>query len=289
MGSLARRLAPLLAAILLVATGCGGSSAPFGLAVPATPSPSHVDTASVDSLLLDRAMPYTVWLPPGYDSDPKRRYPVLYLLHGMDGSHRQWLDLGAATAADTLVTAGEIPRFLIVMPEGERGYWMDQMNGGPRWGTYMASEVVAAVDARYRTIARRDARAIGGLSMGGHGALQLAMNHPDEFGAVGAHSPALRREDQAMPFFGRGRDFASRDPISLVTAKPDVARGLKLWIDIGDRDRWAAGAEELHRDLDRLGIPHTWRETEGDHLASYWTANLPDYLRFYGAALASAR
>jgi enterochelin esterase-like enzyme len=72
-----------------------------------------------------------------------------------------------------------------------------------------------------------------------------------------------------------------------VTARPDAARRSKLWIDIGSNDRWAAGAEDLHRELERLGIAHAWREPEGDHVSSYWTANLPDYLRFYGSALAA--
>jgi S-formylglutathione hydrolase FrmB len=289
VGPVARRLVPLAAALLIVASSCGGSG-PLGLAAfTAPPSASRVEAQSVDSLLLERTLPYTVYLPAGYDTEPKRRYPAIYLLHGMDGTHRQWLDLGAATAADDLMKSGEMPRAIIVMPEGERGYWMDQANDGPRWGSYVTDEVVRTIDARYRTIARRDGRAIGGLSMGGHGALQLAMNHPDEFVAVGAHSPALRGEYQAMPYFGRGREFAARDPMSLVTAQPDVARGFALWIDIGNGDRWAPGAEALHQRLEDLGIPHRWRETVGEHAASYWSAQLPDYLRFYGAALASAR
>lgn len=291
VGTLVRCVAPLCAALLLVASACGGSAGPLGLGSPppAPPSASRVEAGTVDSLILDRTMPYTVYVPPGYDTDPKRRYPTLYLLHGMDGSHRQWLDLGAAATADQLLATHEIPGFIIVMPEGERGYWMDQASGGPRWGSYVADEVVGTIDARYRTIARREGRAIGGISMGGHGALQLAMNHPDQFAAVGAHSPALRHEGDAMPYFGRGRDFASRDPISLVTSRPEVARRFAIWIDIGDRNRWAPGAEALHRDLERLGVPHRWSEPAGDHASAYWTANLPDYLRFYGGAFAPTR
>lgn len=276
------------AIVLVVACGAPAASTVAQIIAPAGASPSRVESGMVESAALGRPMPYTVYVPAGYDSHPSRHYSVVYLLHGMGGSDRQWLDLGAASTADALFASG-VPPFLIVMPEGERGYWMDQADGGPHWGTYVTDDLVGAIDHRYRTVARRDGRAIGGISMGAHGALQLSMNHPDEFAAIGAHSPALRREAQAMSYFGHGADYAARDPISLIAAHPDTAKRFKIWIDVGDRDPWAPGAELLHSELSELGVPHQWHEQAGDHVSAYWSADLPDYLRFYASALAAPR
>lgn len=286
-----RSLAAAVGAAVLALAACAAPAATRvadGVAAPPTASASRIESGMVDSAALGRPMPFTAYLPAGYDSDPKRSYPVVYLLHGMDGSDRQWLDLGAAGAADEVIAAGAQP-FLIVMPEGERGYWMDQADGGPRWGSYVADDVIRAVDQRYRTVARREGRAIGGLSMGAHGALQLSMNHPDVFSVVGAHSPALRQQSQAMPYFGRGADYAARDPISLVAARPDVARRFSIWVDVGDHDRWAPGAELLHHEMSELGVPHRWHESSGEHAAAYWSAHLREYLRYYASALAAER
>jgi enterochelin esterase-like enzyme len=142
------------------------------------------------------------------------------------------------------------------------------------------------IDTRYRTIPDRGARAIGGMSMGGHGALQLAMNHPEEFGIVGAHSIALRRQDQAFDFFGRGPDYASRDPVSLCEAKAATARSFTLWIDIGANDPWSGAAQAFHQQLASEQIPHRWSLNPGGHNDAYWSAHVRDYLAFYGQAFA---
>lgn len=234
-------------------------------------------------------MPYFAYLPPGYDTQRERRYPVLYMLHGMSGSSGEWLDIGLVAAADLVFGMAGIEPFIVVLPQGDQAYWMDHANGGPRWGTYVAREVVPTIDARYRTLARRGSRAVGGLSMGGHGALQLSLNFPDVFGVAGAHSPTIRREDQALVFFGKGADFAARDPESLVRAKPDVARRLAIWIDIAATDSWAPAARSLHALLDQLGIPHEWRTPPGEHTDQYWNTMLPAYLRFYAQTFAGAR
>src|SRR5207247_1847597 len=98
---------------------------------------------------------------------------------------------------------------------GENGYWVDHVNGGEKWGSYVADDLVGEIDTRFQTIASRSARAIGGNSMGGHGALQLALNHGDEFSVVGADSIALRSFDIAPAFFGDRTSYAYRDPISI--------------------------------------------------------------------------
>ena len=138
-----------------------------------------------------------VFLPPGY-FDGARRYPVLYLLHGWGGwdtriHDSEWDLYKTFTIADNMMRAGQMPPLIIVVPEGGHNYWFNHAVDNERWGDYVAAEVVNYVDATFRTLPRRESRAIGGLSMGGLGAIQLALNHPAEFSVVGMRSPTLRR------------------------------------------------------------------------------------------------
>jgi S-formylglutathione hydrolase FrmB len=166
---------------------------------------------------------------------------------------------------------------------------VNHADGGPRWADYVVQDLVAHVDATYRTVPMRESRAIGGISMGGHGALQLALNNPTLFGAVGAHSPALRARDQAPVFLGGlmmalsptavpPQAYAVRDPISLVGR---AQQKLPIWIDIGDSDRWHARADELRSALKVKGWEYVWSPAPGDHEDAYWARRLPEYIAWY--------
>ena len=236
-------------------------------------------------------MDYIVYLPPGYDADPRARYTVAYALHGASGKDTEWRDLGLLTAADRLMRARIIPPFILVLPRGDLEYWVDHVidpstgANGEKWGTYTAKEVVAAIDAKYRTIAAASARAVGGMSMGGHGAIQLALNFPGVYGAIAATSPSLRPEGDAPTFLGFGADFAARDPLSLIKAKPDLARQYTWWLDSAQSDPWIAPATTIHTTLVAMGIPHSWSSPPGGHTAEYWSSRVEDYLWFYASAL----
>jgi len=244
-----------------------------------------VDTRTFESASLGRTMPYRIYLPPGYSEESTRYYPVVYLLHGMGGSDQQWQQVGIVAAADRLISSGAIAPVIIVMPEGERAYWVDHATDGERWGRYTAVDVVADVESHFRTLVGKQSRAIGGLSMGAHGAVQLALNYPGEFGAVGAHSLVLRRYGSAPSYFGTTAEFAKRDPMQIVATKGKSGCSFALWIDIGDKDPWAPLASDFNSELSSLGVPHQWHLWSGDHSGEYWSAHLDDYLRFYGAAL----
>jgi len=249
---------------------------------------SSVQRRTFASAALGRTMPYYAYLPPGYE-ETGRSYPVLYLLHGMGGSYEEWRSFGIFDAADRMIRSGEIEPVVIVLPQGDRAYWVDHANGGPAWGRYTASDLVAEVDGRFRTLIGAETRAIGGLSMGAHGALQLALNYPGTFGVVGAHSLVLRRPDTAPAYFGGATEYAKRDPMSIVRARPELARSVSLWIDIGEQDPWSPIARQFNTLLDGLRIRHEWRIGPGDHSAAYWSGNLARYLRYYDRALARAR
>jgi S-formylglutathione hydrolase FrmB len=132
-----------------------------------------------------------VYLPPGYETGTQR-YPVLYLLHGIVGTYKdftEWLKI--APAMDALIAAGTRP-FIVVMPNGGNVYGGAFYSNSPvvgNWETYITSELVAKIDREFRTHARASSRGIAGHSMGGFGAINLGMKHPDVFGSVYAISP----------------------------------------------------------------------------------------------------
>jgi enterochelin esterase-like enzyme len=279
---------PIVMALLAALAGCGATAerdaALDALAEAAVAPLDSVRGAAFHSPALDQDLSYLIWQPPGYAADPDYRYPVLYLLHGIGGDNREWLGYGVDEAAACLLAAGRIQPFLIVLPQGDEAYWLNHADG-PRWGDAIAQDLVAHVDATYRTIPDRASRAVGGLSMGGHGALQLAFNHPDVFGVAGAHSPTLRPRGEAPYYFADPATFTKVDPISHAR-HDDGLSTIRLWIDAGDADPWLPRIELLHETLDRRAVAHTWQLWEGDHASEYWAAHVADYLLFYSQALA---
>jgi enterochelin esterase-like enzyme len=298
MGKAGMRARWYLLVLLLAAglVGCRGSLEPDAADADLPADAAEPGGAPVDAVLdlsfyspaLGREMSALVLLPADYDADPARRYPVLYLLHGIGGDNREWLGYGADETAACLSAAGRIAPLLIVLPQGDEGYWLNHADDGPRWGDAVATDLVAQVDGLYRTIPDRAGRAVGGLSMGGHGALQLAFNHPDVFGVAGAHSPTLRPRAEAPYYFADSATYAKVDPITLAR-RGEGAGQVRLWVDAGDADPWLGRIELLHDTLDRRGIAHVWQVWEGEHESEYWTAHVADYLTFYGKTLAGEK
>src|ERR1700759_3050853 len=137
------------------------------------------ETVPFESRLVGAALPYKVILPPGYDrgSSKHRRYPVVYLLHGLKGSANDWVS-NRAHLADY---AAQYP-FIIVVPEGHDGWYTDSATvPNEKYESYIIEELIPDVDRRFRTIASREGRAIAGLSMGGYGSLKFGLKYPDRF------------------------------------------------------------------------------------------------------------
>jgi enterochelin esterase-like enzyme len=110
---------------------------------------------------LDREMSYYVYFPPGYGTEGQR-YPVLYMLHGGGGSKDEWLAYGLVDSLDRLIASHDVQPMILVLPQGDTGYWVNQPNGGARWGDYVATDLVRQVDATFRTRETAAQRAIGG-------------------------------------------------------------------------------------------------------------------------------
>ena len=149
---------------------------------------------------------------------------------------------------------GSIRPFILVLPHGEQGYWVDQV-GGPQWSTYLVKDVVPEIDKHYRTKADQADRAIGGFSMGAHGALQIPINFPGVFSIVGANSPSFRPRAEVQSYFGNDAPVRAARPGPTLRGAPgdrpepdDLAR-LRL------AGRLQAGATDLQAGADRQRHP----------------------------------
>jgi S-formylglutathione hydrolase FrmB len=156
--------------------------------LPCSPHTGTVITRQIQSEAIGQTKSYNLYLPPNWcELDD---LPLLVMLHGLHGDNTDWVDKGHLDdAATTLISAGELAPLIILMPDGDDSFYINGSKGD--YETYIIGELIGAVDQNFPTAATRDTRFIGGLSMGGFGALYLGLRHPDMFSAIGAHSPAL--------------------------------------------------------------------------------------------------
>jgi enterochelin esterase-like enzyme len=207
---------------------------------------------------------FRVYLPACYGMEKDMHYPVLYLLHGQSFNDDQWDRLGADEALDSLITEGEAPPFIIVMPK-ESNYMINQWES--KYGLALAEELVPWVDAHYQTCSDRACRAIGGLSRGAGWAMRIGLIYWQTFGAIGAHSLA--------PFRG---DFNAA-PLWIKAIPPDELP--RIWIDVGNRDFMADPARVWKDRLDDYKVPNEWVVLPGSHNEKYWSENVSVYLHWY--------
>ena len=219
----------------------------------------------VSSELLPKRLDFKLYLPPCYQEQPERHYPVLYLIHGKSYTHDQWDRIGADEMADKLIVAGETAPFIIVMPRDR--IWVEPPED--QFGEAIIAELIPWIDENYRTIPEREYRAIGGLSRGAAWAVHLGLGHWELFSVVGAHSMASFYEDQRKITGWLEEMQAEGTP--------------RIFVDVGRRDfeeirnstEWFG---ELLRELD---IPHEWYFFTGTHNEEYWSSHMEQYIRFY--------
>jgi enterochelin esterase family protein len=217
-----------------------------------------------DSLITTNpAQEFLIYLPPCYQAIDSRSYPVLYLLHGQTYTDDQWVRIGAVDHADRMILSGEIPPFIIVFPDDR--YW--NLPPGPGFGDRLL-DLVPYVDKNYRTLEDREHRAIGGLSHGGGWVIRLGLTHPDIFGALGLHSPAVLLGDDGY--------------IESWIRKIPEASMPRLWLDIGDRDKELGNARLMDMILSDNDFPHEFYVYLGEHTEAYWSSHMEKYLRWYG-------
>ena len=227
----------------------------------------------------------SVYTPAGYNPCGKTRYPVLYVLHGIGGDEDAWLEQGrAAQILDNLIASGQAKPMIVVFTNGNisqeaapgqnsTGYVRPTMQLPKTMeGTFETSfpEIVKFIDANYKTIARKQSRAICGLSMGGFHTLYISLNYPDMFNYSGMFSAAIGVDGQQMcPMY---ENFDAK-LATYFSKKPAL-----LWIGCGKTDFLYKSNIDFMAKMDANGQPYKYMETEGGHIWRNWRIYLSEFV-----------
>jgi S-formylglutathione hydrolase FrmB len=243
-----------------------------------------VDTAIIYSNCMHKNVKCVIIMPDQYANDTAH-FPALYLLHGWSGNYSDWVKM-----APDLLHAVDKNGFLVVCPDGDYDSWYfnSPIDTSMKYETDVALEIPAYVDAHYRTIANRNARAISGLSMGGHGALYVAIKHKDIFGAAGSMSGGV--DFRPFPenwgikkylgdYTSHKENWDNNVVINLVDSLQND--DLKIIFDCGVSDFFIQVNRDLHQKLLDKKIDHDYVERPGEHNWIYWNNSVQYQLLFF--------
>jgi S-formylglutathione hydrolase FrmB len=212
-------------------------------------------------------------------------YSVFYLLHGLSDDHTAW------TRRTSIERYAQDYPILVVMPDGGRGFYTDAKEG-PAYESHVIKDVIGFVERTFNVKPAREGRAIGGLSMGGYGALKLGFKYPGLFCSVNSHSgaPGFARRtfnDETKEFlriFGLEARGGPEDPFALAE-KAEIDRLPQIRIDCGTEDFLLEDNREFHTLLQKLKIPHEYEEYPGFHDWGYWDQHVQSALMFHLAGM----
>ena len=304
------------------------------------PARGRVVTDTVWSQALGASKALVVYLPPSYATDRSRRYPVAYYLHGAGGDETNWTRRARLDVVMDSLVAGGMPEMIVAMPDGDSYSFYTTYNvlldaagcrrlmltengsaerdcvAWPHYDDYVAYDIVRHMDATYRTLASRDRRAIAGLSMGGYGAITLALRYPATFAAAASHSGVLAPLEFAPQSFGRrpfaradsagfataaarfapifrvvfGADSAAwyaRDPTTLAFRLAEAGGRLPaLFVDCGTEDTYLPESRAFRDALASRGVTVTYHEWPGAHTWDYWRAHVGESLSWIASRIA---
>ena len=137
---------------------------------------------------------FSIFLPPSFSRDPSRTYPVIYFLHGLNNDETSWTVERYGSIQNKLeqmILNGEVPEFVMVHPRGDSSFYCNYIDGSKRYEDLVAHELTVHIETHYRAKKDREDRAIAGTSMGGYGALKIAMKYPERYSAVVGQSPII--------------------------------------------------------------------------------------------------
>ncbi len=229
-----------------------------------------------DSPTLGKQRRMTVYTPAGYEQG-KEKYPVLYLLHGAGGDEEAWMTLGRTSQImDNLIANGKCRPMIVVMTNGNpwqqaapgesaAGMTQPAMKFDPSQKSFEEAfgDVISYVESNYRTIRKKEARAVAGLSMGGGHSFNISRMYPDKFDYVGLFSAAV----------GGVKDAGVAASLA---AQRD--KGFKLyWIACGNTDFLYEANKDYMKYLDSIDFPYTYRESDGGHIWRNWRIYLSEF------------
>lgn len=258
---------------------------------------------NIKSAILGKEMKYSVYLPFDYKTS-NRNYPILYLLHGLGDDDSGWVQFGEiGFYADKAIANGETTPMVIIMPDGLRSFYVNSADGNLKYEDYFLKELMPAVENLYRIRKTRDYRAIAGLSMGGYGAFNYALKHPELFCAAAPLSAAIYTNEEmeslddnaytnlGAVIYGSGLKAGKRlqannqqnSTLKLIDSKsPESLKSVRWFIDCGDDDFLINGNMAVHSAFRKKNIPHQFKVRSGAHNWTYWRTAMPDVLRFLG-------
>lgn len=257
---------------------------------PATVGPAAVTVRDLklNSKLMAREIPYRVILPVDYEKATAVRYAVVYLLHGLTGHFDNWAD--RTSLREYAAGFG----YIIVMPEGNNGWYSDSIAlTNDKYESYIVQELIPEIDKKYRTQADREHRAIGGLSMGGYGAIKFGLKYPSMFSVVGSFSGALDAtsfNEKNAGSIGRSIDAIfgaddsetrkANDIFRMVReTTPDKVKTLPfIYLDCGTEDFLYQNNRDFTELLQKQKIPHEYRELPGGHNWQFWNSQVKEFL-----------
>jgi S-formylglutathione hydrolase FrmB len=217
-------------------------------------------------------LPYRVYLPPCY-LEYQRRYPVVYLLHGLNQDERIWERIGTIEALEQGMRLRVLGPLILVMPSLGRIGGLNQFPPDPAYETVLLEELLPSVERTFCTVENARHRAIGGISRGGFWAFSIGLRHPDRFGRIGGHSAAFDARS-APPAF---------NPLDLALSAPFLPEaGVRIYLDNAAADPAGRELERFSSRLSSRGVAHTYVVNPvGGHDEAYWSAHVAEYLRFY--------
>jgi enterochelin esterase family protein len=271
-------LASLSLSVILVAAPGAGAQEADAPAYLEMRDVAHgtLETLEYRSESIDRDREAIVYLPPGYGDNPES-YAVLYLLHGAGGDQTTWTDRGQANVIlDNLIADGRLDPLVVVMPygyttrleEGERRRGAeDYKTDMEEFAVDMIGDLIPLIESRYRVIADREHRAIGGLSMGGGQSFAIGLTHPELFSRIAGFSSAMQIANS--PAWGGVDMQAVLGNAVAINEQVDL-----LWVGCGTEDTLFNANRGFSEQLTEAGVEHTFRVTLGAHTAAVWSRYL---------------
>lgn len=278
-------------------------------AATAAAADSRIECGALASKVMKHSVRYCALLPPSYDADKQKKFPVLYFLHGLGDNEQTLVNTGGWNVIENLRDEKKIGEFIIVTPEAGRSFYVNSFDGRTPYDNFFVREFMPAIERKYRVRTERSGRAISGMSMGGYGALRFAFAYPNLFSAVSAHSAALLSQpvDQVQravtastpisallgSVFGRPLNAAHwqrNNPFVLAGRNRAGVARLKIYFDCGQSDEYGfdAGARALNQRLDELKIEHEAYIFPGNHGLKYFLEHLPESIEFHSRAFAAS-
>ena len=271
---------------------------------------SRVEFREITSTALDGNAYYSVFLPPDYDQSLDQRFPVIYVLHGMNNNHTTWTSPrygNIPLLAENLLKSGDIPQFLMIHPYAENPFYTDYSDGSKKYEEFVTRELRTEIETNFRVRTDRLNRSLVGTSLGGYGALKIAMKYPQLYSSVAAGSPIILLGDAPSlqllnssagavrrfaglfkPVFGTpfDQDHWIANSIEVLARTADL-KDVDFYFSYGTADRYHSmfplekGLEVLDQILTERDVPHTMRVYEGEpHGWALISTNLGEILEF---------